>query len=86
MIAGGRDEGREVGGAGGGGGGGAKDASVFQDAQVYTWGNNGSGQLGLGHTARMLLPTAVPFPKVAGSTGEDSANGSGRQGGSGGSG
>jgi len=34
----------------------------------------------------MLLPIAVPFPKVAGSTGEDSANGSGRQGGSGGSG
>ena len=31
MIAGGGDEGREV---GGGGGGGAKDASVFQDAQV----------------------------------------------------
>ena len=34
MIAGGGDEGREVGGAGGGGGGGVKDASVFQDAQV----------------------------------------------------
>ena len=36
----------------------------FQDAQVFAWGNNASGQLGLGHTHRVLLPSAVCLPQT----------------------
>ena len=35
-------------------------ASLFQDGAVFTWGNNSSGQLGLGHTCSALEPTEVP--------------------------
>ena len=34
-------------------------ASLLQDGRVFTWGNNSSGQLGLGHTCSSLEPTEV---------------------------
>jgi alpha-tubulin suppressor-like RCC1 family protein len=36
--------------------------AIGSDGNLYTWGNNGNGQLGIGNTTNQNTPVKVPFP------------------------